>query len=307
MWDWLCPVRARHPIYHLLPQQKVGVLWLFKAIYYILNVLNYRIAINLFSRYCGSIVGSLPSSHRGTNSSKVKRKGAEKAIKRTITPKTFTRLFLCHFFQSRWRHSPRGSIPSQMTRRWTSGCRWPTWMSTGSKPPTFLWSNNFQLTVPPADWPGHKTLSLTVTPFMKSCKKEDRKLRLTFNYMYEIKLMTKMFVLSINWFRRCSSSSRQCIRKELFCDGRINCALPSSKPLDEASCTRTTTPPESKSAAWKDSSLPTVTGDWQKQMYDSCNNVSFQWLHPHLHTCTFSKLFGQNSEYELCLVLLTSV
>merc|ERR1719220_1754360 len=93
-----------------------------------------------------------------------------------------------------------------------------------------------QLAVPPADWPGHKTLSLTVTPFMKSCRKEDRKLR------------------------RCSSSSRQCIRKELFCDGRINCALPSSKPLDEASCTRTTTPPESKSAAWKDSSLPTVTG-----------------------------------------------
>ena len=35
----------------------------------------------------------------------------------------------------------------------------------------------FQLAVPPADWPGHKTLSLTVTPFMKSCRKEDRKLR----------------------------------------------------------------------------------------------------------------------------------
>ena len=30
-----------------------------------------------------------------------------------------------------------------------------------------------QLAVPPADWPGHKTLSLTVTPFMKSCGKED--------------------------------------------------------------------------------------------------------------------------------------
>ena len=135
--DWLCPVRARHPIYHLLPQQKVGVLWLFKAIYYILNALNYRIAINLFSRYCGSIVGSLPSSSpRGTNSSKVKRKGAEKAIKRTITPKNTAKhlpdcLFVI-FFQSRWRHSPRGFIPSQMTRRWTSGCRWPTWMSTGS-------------------------------------------------------------------------------------------------------------------------------------------------------------------------------
>ena len=35
----------------------------------------------------------------------------------------------------------------------------------------------FQLAVPPAGWPGHKTLSLTVTPFMKSCRKEDRNLR----------------------------------------------------------------------------------------------------------------------------------
>ena len=34
---------------------------------------------------------------------------------------------------------------------------------------------------------------------------------------------------------------------------------------------------------------------------------ALQWLHSHLHSCTFSKLFGQNSEYELCLVLLTSV
>ena len=35
----------------------------------------------------------------------------------------------------------------------------------------------FQLAVPPADWPGHKTLSLTVTPFTKSCRKENRNLR----------------------------------------------------------------------------------------------------------------------------------
>ena len=40
-----------------------------------------------------------------------------------------------------------------------------------------LTSNIFQLAVPPADWPGHKTLSLTVTPFMKSCRKEDKNLR----------------------------------------------------------------------------------------------------------------------------------
>ena len=30
-----------------------------------------------------------------------------------------------------------------------------------------------QLAVPPADWPGHKTVSLTVTPFKKSCGKDD--------------------------------------------------------------------------------------------------------------------------------------
>ena len=34
-----------------------------------------------------------------------------------------------------------------------------------------------QLAVPPADWPGHKTLALTVTPFLKSCRKENRKFR----------------------------------------------------------------------------------------------------------------------------------
>ena len=39
------------------------------------------------------------------------------------------------------------------------------------------YQNMTQLAVPPADWPGHKTLSLTVTPFMKSCRKEDRNLR----------------------------------------------------------------------------------------------------------------------------------
>ena len=32
---------------------------------------------------------------------------------------------------------------------------------------------SLQLAVPPADWPGHKTLSLTVTPFKKTCGKDD--------------------------------------------------------------------------------------------------------------------------------------
>jgi len=93
-----------------------------------------------------------------------------------------------------------------------------------------------QLAVPPADWPGHKTLSLTVTPFMKSCGKED------------------------TTHRRCSSKSRHCIRRDLFCDGRINCALPSSKPLDETSCSLTASPPESESAMWEDAGLPHFAG-----------------------------------------------
>ena len=37
-----------------------------------------------------------------------------------------------------------------------------------------------QLAVPPADWPGHKTVSLTVTPFKKSCGKEDPNHRFNF-------------------------------------------------------------------------------------------------------------------------------
>ena len=111
--------------------------------------------------------------------------------------------------------------------------------------------------------------------------------------------------------RRCSPSSRQCIRRELFCDGRINCALPSAKPLDEASCTFTSSsPPESKSEGWKDSSLPTVTGD------DGQNNFvsSFIWglwnkywvylIDPnwfHIVICIHI------AQYKRCLVLLTSV
>ena len=31
--------------------------------------------------------------------------------------------------------------------------------------------------MPPTDWPGHKTLSITVTPFKKSCKKKDNSYR----------------------------------------------------------------------------------------------------------------------------------
>jgi len=106
--------------------------------------------------------------------------------------------------------------------------------SEGSDQEMDIW---IQLAVPPADWPGHKTVSLTVTPFKKSCGKDD------------------------STHRRCSSSSsRHCIRKELFCDGRINCALPNSKPPDETSCSLTASPPESESAIWEDAGLPHFAG-----------------------------------------------
>ena len=46
----------------------------------------------------------------------------------------------------------------------------------------------------------------------------------------------EVLCLRFDIFRRCSSSSRTCVRKDLFCDGRINCALKTSKPPDETSC-----------------------------------------------------------------------
>jgi len=92
-----------------------------------------------------------------------------------------------------------------------------------------------QLAVPPADWPGHKTISLTVTPFKKSCGKEDPN------------------------HRRCSLSSRECIRRELFCDGRVNCALPASKPPDETSC-RVTAQPKTSRSLWQGASLVQYAG-----------------------------------------------
>lgn len=93
-----------------------------------------------------------------------------------------------------------------------------------------------QLAVPPADWPGHKTLSLTVTPFRKSCSPTDRS------------------------HKRCGPAQRHCIRRELFCDGRINCALPSQRAGDETACTRTAAPPVSDSALWQEAGLPHAAG-----------------------------------------------
>ena len=106
------------------------------------------------------------------------------------------------------------------------------------------WILPLQLAVPPADWPGHKTLSLTVTRFKKTCGKDDPVYRWGTDWLrYDITYNWGC-ALSLIWYfqnlappcRRCSSSSRTCVRKDLFCDGRINCALPTSKPPDETSC-----------------------------------------------------------------------
>ena len=52
---------------------------------------------------------------------------------------------------------------------------------------------SLQLAVPPADWPGHKTLALTVTPFLKSCRKENRKFR------FASKINKPSFVIFYMW------------------------------------------------------------------------------------------------------------
>lgn len=53
-----------------------------------------------------------------------------------------------------------------------------------------------------------KSISLVVTPFKKSCATRD------------------------NLYRQCRYSTK-CVRKELFCDGRINCAWPYSEPAGD--------------------------------------------------------------------------
>ena len=50
-----------------------------------------------------------------------------------------------------------------------------------------------------------KTLSLVVTPFLKTCKKAD------------------------SHYQKCGDQA-SCVRKELFCDGRVNCAWPDTEP-----------------------------------------------------------------------------
>jgi len=75
-----------------------------------------------------------------------------------------------------------------------------------------------------------KSLTLVVTPFKKSCASRDL------------------------LYRQCRYSTK-CVRKELFCDGRINCAWPYSEPADEVYC-RETKEPEVES--WSMSDLPVI-------------------------------------------------
>jgi len=65
----------------------------------------------------------------------------------------------------------------------------------------------------------HKTLTLVVTPFKKSCATRD------------------------SLYQQCRFSTK-CVRRELFCDGRINCAWPYVEPADEVHCLEVSEPEE---------------------------------------------------------------
>ena len=57
----------------------------------------------------------------------------------------------------------------------------------------------------PGDGQDEKTLTMVVTPFKKTCKRKDSQ------------------------YQKCGTRS-SCVRKELFCDGRVNCAWPDREP-----------------------------------------------------------------------------
>jgi len=80
-----------------------------------------------------------------------------------------------------------------------------------------------------------KTLSLIVTPFKKTCNSQDKR------------------------YKRCGHS-RNCVRTELFCDGAVNCAIPTKVPQDENGCKITTAPPMADSTIWQHPSLPHFIG-----------------------------------------------
>jgi len=76
-----------------------------------------------------------------------------------------------------------------------------------------------------------KSLTLVVTPFKKSCASRDL------------------------LYRQCRYSTK-CVRKELFCDGRINCAWPYSDPADEVYCQ--SPPKEPESSPWSVNDIPVI-------------------------------------------------
>jgi len=65
----------------------------------------------------------------------------------------------------------------------------------------------------------NKYLTLVVTPYKKSCSPGDA------HYI------------------QCDNN-KHCVRKDLFCDGRINCAWPHSVPADESQCKEVAPPVE---------------------------------------------------------------
>jgi len=85
----------------------------------------------------------------------------------------------------------------------------------------------------PKDSANAKTLSLVVTPFKKSCTYSDLQ------------------------YRKCGNTHR-CIRKELFCDGQINCATQGNSPQDEKNCSWMGRGLE-ETSSWK-SELPFLEG-----------------------------------------------
>lgn len=79
-------------------------------------------------------------------------------------------------------------------------------------------------------WP--KSLTLVVTPFKKFCGSKDVE------------------------YRQCRYSTK-CVRKELFCDGRVNCAWPYSEPADEVYC-KDISAATSSTTVWKSSNIPVI-------------------------------------------------
>ena len=102
-----------------------------------------------------------------------------------------------------------------------------------------------------------------MTPFKKSCKKKDSSYRCWL--LHSSAVFPSVADCSP---RRCSSSHSYCIRKELFCDGRINCALEGASPPDETSCSLTAPPPESDASIWQDAGLPHFAGELASLLHE---------------------------------------